>query len=198
MLTKKYRTSFTTGGLYFREAVKIAELYLSVQDWQSLREKIINENYLQARTESSLKRTTNEVIQRLHTLTLDQINLLVEGNLSDQKQVLWLAVCKHYELIRGFATQVIREKFLRLDPKLDFVDWDVFFNAKAEWDADLEHLTYSTKDKLRQVLFRMLREAEILSENNTIQPVVLSPRLSDLIKKEDSELLLIYPTMANF
>jgi hypothetical protein len=162
-------------------------------DWVDVQKIILETNSLQARTTSSLKRTTREVIQRLQTLTEDQLSVLTEGNRKDQTDILWLAVCKHYEIIREFAIKVIREKYLRLDRQLSFLDWDTFFNSKAEWDDQLENLTDSTKDKLRQVLFRMLHEAEIISTSNAILPAIISPRVTRVIKQENTENLLIFP-----
>ncbi len=99
MKENEFKVSFTTGGLYFQEAIKIASLYLQCRDWSEVTEKSIKENVLQARTGNSAVRTSREVIQRVQTLSEDQLALLVEGNLADQKQILWLAVCKHYPLI---------------------------------------------------------------------------------------------------
>jgi hypothetical protein len=194
----KYKTSFTTGGLYFQEGIKIADLYLKCRDWSDVSEISKKENILQAHTGKSGIRTSREVIQRIQTLTEDQMVLLVEGNLVDQKQILWLAVCKHYPLIMEFAVQVVRERVLHLNFQLDPADWDKFFNSKAEWNDDLEQLTTSTKDKLRQVIFRMMHEADILSKENKIQPVVLSPRVVNVIKNESAELLAIYPTLERY
>jgi hypothetical protein len=86
----------------------------------------------------------------------------VDGSRQEQNQILWLAVCKHYRIIYEFAIEVIREKFLRLDVILSYLDYDVFFNSKAEWRQGLDQLTGTTKKKLRQVLFRILHEAEII------------------------------------
>ena len=198
MNEQKYKVSFTTGGLYFQEAIKIASLYLQCHDWAFVSEKAKKENFLQARTSNSVVRTTREVIQRVQTLTEDQLSLLVEGNLPDQKQILWLAVCKHYPLILEFATQVIREKVFHLNFQLDLIDWDTFFNSKAEWNDELDQLTISTKEKLRQVVFRMLHEADILTRENKIQTAVLSPRVVNVIRQENGDLLTIYPTLERY
>ena len=48
--------------------------------------------------------------------------------------------CKQYSLVREFAIEVVREKFLRLDLALSYLDFDIFFNAKAEWDDELAAL----------------------------------------------------------
>lgn len=198
MNEQKYKVSFTTGGLYFQEALKIASLYLQCHDWAFVSEKAKKENFLQARTSNSVVRTSREVIQRVQTLTEDQLSLLVEGNLTDQKQILWLAVCKHYPLILEFATQVIREKVFHLNFQLDLIDWDTFFHSKAEWNDELDQLAVSTKEKLRQVVFRMLHEADILTRENKIQTAVLSPRVVNVIKQENGDLLTIYPTLERY
>lgn len=198
MNEKKYKVSFTTGGLYFQEAIKIASLYLQCQDWAAVTEKAKKENFLQARTGNSIVRTSREVIQRVQTLTEEQLVLLIEGNLTDQKQILWLAVCKHYSLIMEFATKVIREKVFQLNFQLDLIDWDAFFNSKAEWNDELDQLTVSTREKLRQVVFRMMHEADILTRENTIQTAVLSPRVVNAIKQENGDLLTIYPTLERY
>jgi hypothetical protein len=78
--------------------------------------------------------------------------------LHEQKQLLWLAVCKRYAYIREFSVEVLNEKYLRLDYELTEFDYDVFFSRKADWHIELDKLTDSTRKKLKQVLFRMLRE----------------------------------------
>jgi hypothetical protein len=97
-----------------------------------------------------------------------------------------------------FTTQVIREKVFRLNFQLDLIDWDTFFNSKSEWNDGLDQLTVSTKEKLRQVVFRMLHEADILTRENTIQTVVLSPRVVNVINQENGDLLIIYPTLERY
>lgn len=41
-----------------------------------------------------------------------------------------------------------------------------FFYDKAEWDPEVERIAESTRDKQRQVVFKILREAELLTSDN--------------------------------
>ena len=66
-----------------------------------------------------------------------------------------------------------------MDLNLSTFDYDAFFNRKADWHEELDQLTDSTRDKLKQVLFRMLREAELVSDEGAILPAILSQRLVD-------------------
>jgi hypothetical protein len=188
-----YKTSFTTGGLFYHAAPKVARLYLNVRDWDAVRKQMLDSNLLQARTRSSSIRSTRELCFRLEALTDEQLELLAAGDRQEQTQLLWLAACKQYRLVYEFAVEVIREKFLRLDMELAYLDFDIFFNTKAEWDDELAALKNSTREKLRQVLFRMLREADILDPSGRIWPMMLAPRVAQSIASDDPEYAAVFP-----
>jgi len=187
--------SFTAGTLLLQESVSIAEIYLETGDWDEVRDEVISRNILQARIESTAKRICLELCARLKYLHEDELELLVEGDHQEQAYLLWLAVCRCYRFIYEFSTEIIREHFLTLKYDLHHEDYDAFFNAKIEWHEELEKITDSTSYKLRQVLFKMLHEAELLNTNNSIIPAMLSSRLIDVICKHSAQDLRIYPVM---
>ena len=189
----KYVMSFVTGGLYRQEAPRIAELFLELGDWDAVREQVLAHNTLQTRTRSAAERTFRELRNRLSVLTPAQLLILVQGDRDEVLLTLWLAACKHYRFIREFAVEVVREKFMRLEFKLEQQDYEIFFNNKAEWHPELEKLTDSTRQKLRQVLFRMLRDAEIITKQREILPVSLPPRLTRALVEDEPGLIAIFP-----
>jgi hypothetical protein len=175
--------SFTTGSLFCRESVKLAALYLELDDWNSVRDKVIAENLLQARTLNTLKRVCREVVSRLKTLSSGELAFLIEGNQQEQAYLLWLAVCRRYRFIADFAVEVLRERYITLKTDLSHEDYDSFFNKKSDWHPELDEIRPSTRSKLRQVLFKILREADLLTKNNMINAAMLSPRLLDVIHR---------------
>lgn len=181
MSNDRYSMSFTTGGLFHRESVKLAVLYLDLGDWNSLRDKVVSENLLQTRTLNTLKRVCREVISRLRTLSPGELEFLVEGSHQEQAYLLWLAVCRRYRFIADFAVEVLRERYITLKSDLTYEEFDSFFNRKSEWHQELDEITPATRSKLRQVLFKILREADLLAANNIINAAMLSPKLLDLI-----------------
>jgi hypothetical protein len=193
MASFHYRISFTSGSLYHRESVKLVELYLSVKDWDEVRVQALSSNFLQARTESTAKRTCREVIARLKTLNDAELAFLAEANHQDQAHLLWVAVCRLYRFIADFALEVLRERYLSMKIDLSFEDFDAFYNRKAEWHDELDNASASTREKLRQVLFRMLREAGLLSKGNAINTVLLSPGFTDLIRRNNPDEFLYFP-----
>lgn len=189
----QYRMSFTTGGLFYNESLRIVEEYLSTNDWDFTRQAVIEKNLIQSRTESSVRRRVLEIFSRLELLSKQQVALLVNGSRSEQQYLLWLAICKRYSFIHEFAVEIVREKFLRLDLLLTLEEYDRFFSAKASWHVELDKLTSSTYVRLRQVLFKMLREAEIIEKTGMIIPALFTQELVAAIATEDPQLLCIFP-----
>ena len=181
------------GDLFFQEAIKAAELYFELQDWAAVRSHILTENIFQCRTTATTGRILRELLPRLRSLSEPQLRILVVGNREERNQILWLAVCKQYQFIQEFAQEVIREKVYRHDPILSHVDFDRFFNAKAEWHNELVTTTTQTRSKLRRVLFQMLRQAEILTNGHQILPVFLSPKVAHAVLMDNKNMVAFFP-----
>jgi len=193
MNNDKYSMSFTTGSLFYLESVKLAELFIALDDWNAVRNKVLSENLLQARTQNTSKRVCREIISRLKTLTPLEIDLLINGSPQEQTYLLWIAVCRRYKFIADFAVEIIREHYLCLKINLTHQDFDSFFNKKSECHSELDKIKPTTKNKLRQILFKILREVDLLTANNTINAAMLSPRLVETLLLNDRQDLLLFP-----
>lgn len=96
-------------------------------------------------------------------------------------------------MLRDFASEVIRGRFLRLDRAVAADDFDEFLESQAIWHPEIEKLTDSTRAKLRQVALRMLREADILSSKLEIQSTVFSPGVARAIRTDCVGYFDIFP-----
>jgi len=193
MVVNKYKLSFTAASLSINESVKIAEVYLGCKDWKQTKIAVTESNLLQSRTNSRTIRVVRELIQRLERLTDSQLELLAEGNPTEQKYILWLAACKTYEIIQEFAVEVLHEKFMSRSMILTDLDYDAFFNRKADWNEYLGRITPSTRKKIRQVLLLMVKEAGLVSDGNMILRAMLSKRLVEAIVSAERLDLLVFP-----
>ncbi len=185
--------SFTTGGLFSRESVTLADLFLNFGDWSAVRDKVLTDNLLQTRTLTTSQRVCREVIARLKTLNPNELDLLVHGTSQERGYLLWIAVCRCYNFIADFAVEIIRERYLSLKIDLHYEDFDSFFYRKSEWHPELDNIRPTTRNKLRQVLFKIMREAELLTANNTINAAMLSPRLFEAIPSGSRRDTLFFP-----
>ncbi|MGZ3789842.1 MAG: DUF1819 family protein [Bacteriovorax sp.] len=193
MADLKYNMSFTAGGLFLLESVPIVETYLKIKDWDKTREKVLADNTIQSKTNASLIRFNREIISRLLLLSDEQLKLIVDGNSAERKLLLWVAVCRKHKFINDFAIEVVREKFLQLNFKITYKDFDIFFNQKAEWHDELDKLTDSSRGKIRQVIFRMMREADILLPNDEINRIHLTSKFIETMKRTNRTEFSIFP-----
>lgn len=192
-LMRSYRLSFTAAGLALTDSIKVAEVYLSCNNWTTTREILTEKNILQSRTISRGKRMLAELIPRLSLLTHEQLLLLVDGSLEEQKLLLWFTVCKTYLFIRDFAMEVLHQKFLVMDRLVTSDDVNAFFLRKLDSHIELEKITNSTKAKLLSQVSHMLREADLVNSNDQILRVIPSRRLSIALNPDAGFAYEIYP-----
>ena len=188
---ERYRLSFSSGGLYLQGAPIAAKLYGELRDWSAVRAALDADNLLQTRTQSSAKRIGRELVQRLEELTDAELRLLTEATADERAQLMWVAVCRRYEIIAEFAEEVLRERFLLMAPDLLPEHFDAFLRGKTLWHPELAELEESTSRKLRATLFLMLREADFVTSGGRIVPTVLTGRVRDeRVKRTPSDVRL--------
>ena len=184
---RTYNFSFTTMPLRVNEMAQVAEAKLYDINFNAVQE------LGKGRTVTARK-LMQEINKRLRNLTQEQMQLLVTGDLSTQKQIAYLATCKTHAFIRDFAVEVLREKLLLFDYTFSDGEYLSFFRRKAEFNPELEQLTELSKAKIRQVLFKMLQEASIIDDikSRTIQPQLLDPKLQQAIANDNKEWLKVF------
>lgn len=185
--------AFTTGGLFHAESLIVALEYQDLKDWTAVSDFVIKRNLLQSRTETTLKRQTREIVSRLETLRDPEVEFLINASSQEQAYMLWLAVCRRYRFIADFAAQVLRERYISLNTDLSSKEFESFFNRQAEWHEELDAITVSTRAKLRQVLFKILREADLLTDANIINAALLTPSFVELVAQTDRAQLAYFP-----
>lgn len=192
-VTNKYRMSFGTGGLFLNESVSMARLYEQYGDWAAVKKAAASQGVIPFNKQSSITRSVREIANRLEVLRPEEMELLAHGAYHDQISVLWLALCRAYRFIGEFASELISERYLSFRMGLTYDDFDAFYAAKAEWEPDLERISETTRKKLRQILFRLIREAGIVSKGDQICRALLSPKFTDLIAASDPRELRFFP-----
>lgn len=190
----RYALSFTTGGLLAREAAVLAPIYGELRDWAKVRESAVEENLLQTRTHSTGVRRVRETVNRLSVLSDRELEILADVTASERGHLMWAAACRRYELIGEFAEEVLRERFLTLAGTVSYEDYDSFYRAKAMWHDELDDLTDLSYKKLRQVLFKMMVEAGLLTTQGAIEPVLLSARVTACLNERTPSDIRFFPT----
>ncbi|MEI4235057.1 DUF1819 family protein [Roseovarius sp. D22-M7] len=189
-----YRMSFTTGGLFSQESVEVARLHRDGEAWEDTARRALVKGATVLPKSASNRRSLREITNRLRVLTDTERHFLLEGaDRTDQQALLWIATCRAYRFVGEFAVEVLRERYLSYQMDLPRSSFDIALENKAEWNEGLASLSMSTRSKLRQVLFRIMREAGILSQDNRIQAAILSSQLRTLIQEHKPAELAYFP-----
>ena len=162
-------------------------------DVSAAREIAVGRNLVQQRTTASTERVTREVIQRLAALPASGVELVARGSGDDSRHIMWLAACLRYDFLRDFGREVIRDRYTSGRSFINYEDFDTFWNLQSSWVDALRDAAASTRGKLRQNTFRMMREAGLLSDDHHVLPVLLSPSAAAVIVEASPELLLSFP-----
>lgn len=194
---QSYKMSFTTGGLFLNESLVVARLWLASASWPETRAKAVGQGAASQPKEASRRRTLREIINRLSCLSDGELRFLCEGaDRGEQAALLWLAVCRAYRLVREYAVDVIQDRHVCRQFGLPVDSFNQYIAMKSEWNDGLSRLSPATILKLRQVLFRIMREASIINDENNIISAYLSPRLRHLITQTDPADLNVFPGIA--
>lgn len=194
---RPYKMSFSTGGLFLNESIEVARLHDLAKPWDDTIMRAMAEGIVSLPKTASQQRTLREIVNRISTLTDDELALLTQtDDRTEQQALLWLAACRAYRFVGEFAIQVLRDRHLSYRLDLPLEAFDMFWDEKAEWHPVLAEMSNSTRLKLRQVLFRMMREADILSTDGTIQTAYLTSRVKSLIAQTRPADLAVFPGVA--
>lgn len=190
----KYRMSFSVGGLMLNESLMIAQSYQHGESWASARERLLAQGASSLPKLASQTRALREAYDRIgHLSDFERHYVSAEADRAEQQAMIWLAICRTYRFVYEFAVEVISERYQSWRLDLGHEVFDRFLAEKAERDPSLAELSSSTCAKLRQVLFRILRETGSISIDGTIQPIWLSGRMKRLIEENNPADLRIFP-----
>ena len=190
----KYILAFTAGALLVPESIAVAKCFVETKSWAETKLLVLNENLLKKTRTSSNLRTYREVEGRLSSLNSEQIAWIAEGTVKDAAALLLVATCKRYSFIAEFISEVLSKKVEVFDFNLRDSDYSRFWEERAMNDSGIESTSAKTQNKIRQTLFRLLREAGLLegSDGRTITPLLPSQKVVELVARDDWRLLRMF------
>ena len=181
----KYDFSFTGFSLRVNDMLKVAEA--SKQGISFTKVEFGDGN-----TNSGQRRLV-EINKRLNAFTEEQFEFFLSCDLTSQRHLAFVSVCKVHSFIREFVVEVLREKVLVFDYELSEGEYISFYRRKNELHPEMDELTETTQYKIRQVTFKILEQAGIIDSVKTknIQPQLLEDQLVDLIASDDKQWLKV-------
>ena len=182
----KYDFSITTASLRLQEMILVAQAFVDNRIIDTTNE-LGNGNYKTGR------KLFGEFKKRINQLTIKELDILIHGDLTSQKQIAFLSICKSSSFIRDFMLEVIREKYLIFDLQITDGDYISYYRRKFEIHPEMEKLTEITQKKIKQVIFKILEQSGIIDhiKSKNIQPQLLDETLMNAVVDDNPNWLKV-------
>ncbi len=190
-----YNITFTAGAAMIEETCAVAEAYVeSKYDWETTKERTFKENLMNKTKVSSNQRYFVLMKQRISALTPEELQRLVDGTMAEKRIIVLLAICKAHSFVYDFITENVRESYFGLNEKISHANFNEFYNEKKYEHPELEEITEQTTAKVRQVIFRILEQTEIIesADDAVLRRPYLSESLEKMIVKDDAKWLTAF------
>lgn len=179
-----YNAEISAGSLMLPESRRIAKLLLthpSVAQWDAA---LKDENLLQKKP-ATARRQARLIRNRLDTLDDAGLTLVLEGDGELSNQLLMAAAIRHSRLFGDFLRDVYALDIRRLETSLNHHQWEGFLTECEHRDVVVREWAASTKEKLFQVIVRILAEAKFLDTTRKmgLTPPMLHPILINYLKR---------------
>lgn len=186
----KYSASLTSDAFLYYELKQVLKLKIDGFSDKEIRDKVMNENIFQYKSKESSKRLISSIFTRIKALDDILIKMLLEEPMDTGKIINLYTIMKTSRLFYDFMNEVVREKLEFNYDVLEKKDINIFFTGKAEQDEIVAGWSETTKRKLKQVILKILSEANILDDTKScklsrlIIPIELKDYIIDLGDKE--------------
>jgi hypothetical protein len=194
----RYNAEISAGSLMPVESRRIAELLLTKPTAEQWDVALKDENLLQKKP-ATARRQARLIRNRLDTLDSEGLSMIVEGDSELRGQVLLASAIRHSQLLADFMRDVYVTDLRKLERSLSHRQWDSFLEECAHRDEAVAGWTESTREKMFQVVVRILAEAKYLDSTRRmgLTPPMLHPRIVHYLERlGDAQTLAIMETKA--
>ncbi|MEB0114542.1 DUF1819 family protein [Variovorax sp. RTB1] len=179
-----YNAEISAGSLMVPETRRIAKLLLNRPTDAQWDAAIKDENLLQ-KSPATARRQARLIRNRLETLDGEGLTLVVESDGELCRQLLLAASARHSRLLSDFLRDVYIADLRRLENTLSHRQWEAFLTECEHRDNAVGQWAASTREKLFQVIVRILAEAKYLDSTRRmgLTPPMLHPKMRAYLKR---------------
>ena len=156
-----YNAEISAGSLMLPESRRIGRLLLELPTSEQWDAALKDENLLQKKP-ATASRQARLIRKRLETLDHEGLRLVVEGEGELCSQILLAAATRHSRLLGDFLRDVYSADLRRLEDTLNHRQWEAFLAECEHRDDTVSQWAKSTREKIFQVIVRILAEAKYL------------------------------------
>lgn len=178
---RRYRADISAGSLMLPESRIVAALLLNEVTLAEWKQAIRGENLLQKSSPATALRQAKLIRLRLESIDRALWPLVANGDKEVATQSLFAAALAHSALLHDFVSEVVMDQALRLERFLLPREWDRFLEDCQARDASVAKWRRSTRQKLLQVVLRILAEAGYLHSTRSL--VLAQPHIHPIVSQ---------------
>lgn len=187
-----YNGEIVAGSLLVAESREIAKLLSEGKNGETWNEAVVTNNILQKRNPETARRQAGLIKRRLLLMKPALWEMIAKADAGLATQAVMAAAIKHSRLLGDFMNRVVREHWRTFQKSITITDWNHFMETCAQVDPKVESWSDSTRAKLKQVVFRILAEADYVENTRSLmlQPVLIEPELLTYLKSNAEEYVI--------
>lgn len=135
----------------------------------SWKRMVFEQNEVQIRGRSTLRRQSNLLKSRLSHLSPEALTLLLEGSYLEKVQVCFVAALRHSQFLGDFVQEVVGGLWKRRQRAMTNYDWQGFLETCRAKDSKMGVWTSSTEDRIKTAVFSILREVGLLKRGKPFE-----------------------------
>jgi hypothetical protein len=159
-----YSASFTAGSLLLEEISRVIE-YILNDTLEEKKNELISNNTIKINSESARKRVLQEIRKRKKMVGSVVWERFAVSSQAERKILLFYVCLKTYTMLYDFQKEVVLESWKNMKRDLDERNVELFLEQKSHEHPEIDEWTDSTRDKVVQVIIRILKESGILIDS---------------------------------
>lgn len=177
----RYVANLTKGSLKVAESREIARLLLEGLSPSEVQAAAIKDNLLQKRSPEATRTLASHLAWRFTGVPPCLLELVVHGSSREATQACLACLTIKSALFSDYLTDSVAEVRAQRRSHLAPADWSTYLDALESREAPVRAWTSPVRAKLRQNIWRILAEAEIV--DSTKHRRLQNVRLEDSVKK---------------
>lgn len=186
-----YNAEISAGALMPVETKLLSKLMLTNPSKEDWRHAIEVENILQKKTPATAKRQAILVRKRLDCVAPEILERIATGDNELTLQLIFVSSLLHSQLHLDYMKKVYGEHLRIYESHIKKNAWSLFWDECAMLDPNINNWSELTKNKLNQVIVKILSQAKFIDSTRSqkLTPPDNRPEVIKLVKTHHPHIL---------
>ena len=179
----KYSLGLSSFPLMRSEIITTAHVFKQCVDWKETKQRILKDNLLQRKRESTSKVACNETLKRLRRAEDWELDFLEESDdIADTSFICLQLIARHYLLLRDIILDLICYKAEGMDYSLEEYEIIGWYNKLADSHSEIEYMKPGSFRRLVINTRLILEDGGLMKKTTEDTYRIKVPQISESLK----------------